>query len=130
MPKLTIVGDDERPADVPEGQRLVLAIEAQGVDIGHRCGGNARCTTCRVAFLEGEPDTLTKAEYELLRARGLYGQVRLSCQIVADRDMRVRPLMTRESEGWSDTGPAPAPTVTPDSRRYPRAELEREEASD
>ena len=39
MPNLTI-GD--RTNDLPDGQRLVLAIEAQDINIGHRCGGYAR----------------------------------------------------------------------------------------
>ena len=121
MPTLTV---DDRTGDVPEGQRLVLAIEALGVNIGHRCGGYARCTACRVEFLSGEPDTMTASEYKRLRARGFLGQSRLSCQIIVDRDMQVHPLMTLESEGWSDTGPQPEPVVTPDTRRYSRDELE------
>lgn len=126
MPKLTV---DGRTADVPDGQRLVLAIEAQGVNIGHRCGGFARCTTCRVEFLDGEPDTMTKAEYAVLETRALLGQYRLSCQIVCDHDMSVRPGMTKESAGWDDTGPTPEPTVTPEAEWYPKAELERGESA-
>ncbi|MBA2448789.1 MAG: (2Fe-2S)-binding protein [Chloroflexi bacterium] len=122
MPKLTV---DDRTADVPDGQRLVLAIEAQGVNIGHRCGGFARCTTCRVEFLDGEPDTMTDAEYAVLKTRDLLSQYRLSCQIVCDHDMSVRPGMTRESAGWDDTGPTPEPTVTPEAAWYPKEELER-----
>ena len=86
MPRLTVEG---RTVDVTEGQRLVLAIESQGIPIGHRCGGFARCTTCRVEFQAGEPDTMTKAEYAILSTRELLGQVRLSCQIVCDHDMSV-----------------------------------------
>ena len=126
MRRLTI---DGRTAEVPEGQRLVLAIEAQGVHIGHRCGGHARCTTCRVEFLSGEPDTITKAEYAILTARGLYGQYRLSCQIVYDHDMSVRPLMTLENQPWSDTGPTPEPTVTPEASWYPKQDLERADST-
>jgi ferredoxin len=37
--------------DAPAGKKLVLALEDNGVDILHRCGGNARCTTCRVEVL-------------------------------------------------------------------------------
>ncbi len=120
MPKLTV---DGRTAEVPEGQRLVLAIESQGVPIGHRCGGYARCTTCRVAFDAGEPERMTAAEYERLQARELLGQYRLSCQIVCDHDMAVRPQMTLESEGWTDTGPPPEPVVTPEAVWYSKAEL-------
>ncbi len=125
MPKLTIVTDDgERTVDVPAGRRLVLAIEEQGVNIGHRCGGFARCTTCQVDVLDGEPDEMTAAEYAVLTTRGLYGQVRLSCQLVADHDLRVRPRMTVENQPWNDPGPTPQPTVTPEARWYPKSELE------
>ena len=125
MPKLTIVTDGgEQTVDVPADRRLVLAIEEQGVNIGHRCGGNARCTTCQVDVLAGEPDEMTAAEYAVLTTRGLYGQVRLACQLVTDRDMHVRPRMTRESQGWPDSGPAPEPTVTPEARWLPKSELE------
>jgi ferredoxin len=124
MSTLTIVDADEKTVEVPDGERLVLAIERQGVHIGHRCGGYGRCTSCRVEFLRGEPETMTKVEYRRLKARGLLGDVRLSCQIVTGGDMAVRPLMTLESEGWSDTGPTPEPTVTPEAVWYTREALE------
>ena len=121
MPRLTVEGFDTVTVD--EGKRLVLAIEELGIHIGHRCGGNARCTTCRVQFEEGEPDRYTRAEYAKLKERGLLGQYRLSCQHTLTHDMTVRPIMTLESEGWVDTGPAPAETVTPEARWYTLEEL-------
>ena len=61
MSKLTVEGYGT--FDVPEDRRLVLAIEQDAkVDIMHACGGNARCTTCRVEFVEGEPSQMTAAE--------------------------------------------------------------------
>ena len=78
MPKLTVQGYGT--FDVPEDKRLVLAIEQDAkVDILHACGGNARCTTCRVEFIEGEPSRTTAAEQQVLAAKGVTG-VRLSCQ--------------------------------------------------
>jgi ferredoxin len=122
MPKLTVNGNT---TEVAQGTRLVLAIEQTGVHIGHRCGGNARCTTCRVEFVSGEPATMTEAEYDKLQERGFFGKARLSCQIVADHDMAVRPLVTLETEPtWTDTGPAPQPTVTPQAAWFPIAELQ------
>ena len=47
MPRLTVegIGDFE----VPAGKRLVLALKDEaGIDQLHACGGNSRCTTCRV----------------------------------------------------------------------------------
>jgi ferredoxin len=117
MPKLTV---NNQTFDVAQGQRLVLAIEQTGVHIGHRCGGYARCTTCRVEFEAGEPETMTAAEYQKLVERNLLGQVRLSCQIICDHDMSIRPIMTLESEpAWQDTGPAPEKTVTPAAEWFP-----------
>lgn len=99
---------------------MVLAIEECGVDIGHRCGGKARCTTCRVRFLEGEPEVMTRAEHDKLVERELLGKARLSCQIVVDRPMRVEALVRVSDMGWSDPGPAPAPDVEPAAEWFPR----------
>jgi ferredoxin len=111
MPKLTVEGFD--PVEVAQGKRLVLAIEQDaGVDVLHACGGNARCTTCRVEFIDGEPDRSTAAERQVLSARGLTG-VRLSCQITCEHDMTVRAISRLEGSGRPDPGPTPASEITP-----------------
>ena len=110
MPQLTVEGF---PAvDVESNTRLVLAIEGAGVDILHACGGNARCTTCRVEFVSGEPDRMTNAEKTRLSERGLTG-VRLSCQIVCDHDMTVRAISRLAGSGRPDPGRAPEATIQP-----------------
>ncbi len=111
MPKLTVEGVGQ--FDVPQGKRLVLALEDEaGVDQLHACGGNARCTTCRVEFIEGEPDKMTVAEKNVLAARGLSG-VRLSCQILCDHDMSVRAISRLEGSGRKDAGARPADDIQP-----------------
>ena len=111
MPKLTVEG--YAPVEVESGKRLVLAIEQDAkVDVLHACGGNARCTTCRVEFIEGEPAQMTVAEKNVLNAKGAVG-VRLSCQIVCDHDMHVRAISRLEGSGRPDAGPTPLPTVQP-----------------
>jgi ferredoxin len=111
MPTLTVEGYGT--FEVPSGKRLVLAIEQDaGVDIMHACGGNARCTTCRIEFIDGEPQKQTAAEKERLAARGLTG-VRLSCQIECDHDMSVRAISRLEGTGRPDPGPTPEATITP-----------------
>src|SRR5579862_7896090 len=105
MPKLTVEGVGE--FDVPQGKRLVLALEDEAkVDQLHACGGNARCTTCRVAFVAGEPDTMTTAEKNVLAARGLTG-MRLSCQILCDRDMTVKAISRVAGSGRPGPGGRP-----------------------
>lgn len=111
MPQLTI--ENAGTFDVPHGKRLVLAIEDAGVDILHACGGNARCTTCRVEFIAGEPDRMTEAERQKLTERELTG-VRLSCQIACTHDMTVRAISRLEGSGRTDAGGAPAPEITPE----------------
>jgi len=111
MPKLTVEGYGT--FEVIDGKRLVLAIEQDAkVDILHACGGNARCTTCRVEFIEGEPATHTLAEQERLAARELSG-VRLSCQILCDHDMTVRAISRLEGSGRPDPGGPPQTSITP-----------------
>jgi len=111
MPTLTVEGF--RSVEVPSGKRLVLAIEQDaGVDVLHACGGNARCTTCRVEFVTGEPSAMTAAEKTKLEERGLQG-VRLSCQIVCDHDMTVRAISRLEGSGRPDPGKTPEPTIQP-----------------
>lgn len=111
MPKLTVEGFPAIEVDL--GKRLVLAIEQDvGVDILHACGGNARCTTCRVEFVSGEPPQMTLAEKTKLAERGLNG-VRLSCQIVADHDMTVRAISRLAGSGRPDPGRTPEPTIQP-----------------
>src|SRR5688572_12283672 len=109
MPKLTV--DGVGTFDVPAGKRLVLALEDEaGVDQLHACGGNARCTTCRVEFIAGEPPNMTPAEANVLQARGLSG-VRLSCQITCDQDMTVKAISRFAGSGRKDAGPRPADQI-------------------
>jgi ferredoxin len=115
MPKLTV--DGVGSFDVPEGKRMVLALEDEaGIDQLHACGGNARCTTCRVEFLSGEPPQMTQAEKDVLTARGLISQpnLRLSCQIVCDHDMTVRAISRLAGSGRVDAGKRPADTIQPE----------------
>ena len=111
MPKLTVEGFGE--FEVPDGKRLVLALsEDAGVDQLHACGGNARCTTCRVEVLAGEPEQMTVAEKTVLAAKGVTG-ARLSCQMLCDRDLSVRCISRLEGSGRPGPGNAPALEITP-----------------
>jgi ferredoxin len=111
VPRLTVEGFDH--VEVPAGKRLVLAVQEDAkVDILHACGGNARCTTCRVEFISGEPARRTEAEVTRLAEKGLTG-VRLSCQILCDHDMTIRAISRLTGSGRPDPGPTPAAYITP-----------------
>src|SRR5262245_23417455 len=111
MPTLTVEGVGV--FDVPPGKRLVLALEDEArIDQLHACGGNARCTTCRVEFAAGEPPAMTNGERTVLAAKGLSG-VRLSCQITCEHDMTVRAISRLAGSGRKDAGPRPADAIPP-----------------
>ncbi len=111
MPKLTVEGAGT--FDVPDGKRLVLALEDEAkIDQLHACGGYAKCTTCRVEFVSGEPDKMTEAEKTVLAARGMTG-VRLSCQILCDHDMAVRAISRLAGSGRANAGTRPEDQITP-----------------
>ncbi len=111
MPKLIVEGVGE--FDVDAGKRLILALTDDAkVDQLHACGGNARCTTCRVEFVSGEPSQITDAEKSVLAAKGITG-VRLSCQLNCHSDMTVRIVSRLAGSGRADAGKRPTDAIAP-----------------
>ncbi len=113
MPKLSIENFGE--FDIAAGKRLTLAlVEDAKTDQLHACGGQARCTTCRVKFLAGEPERMTQAEKDVLAARGIVEPgVRLSCQLVCDHDMSIELVSRFEGSGRKDQGSPVAESIEP-----------------
>jgi len=114
MPKLTVQGVGT--FDVPAGRRLVKAlVEEAQTDQLHACGGFARCTTCRVRFLEGEPEKITTAEKEILKVREITESgIRLSCQIACEEDMTLELISRLEGSGRKDQGSPVADEIEPE----------------
>ena len=91
----------------PVGKKLVLALEDAGIDILHRCGGKARCTTCRVQILDGDPGEMAELERNRLAIEAeLAPNTRLSCQIRVSNDLKVRVINQASVRGL-DPGPRP-----------------------
>ncbi|MFQ3588603.1 MAG: 2Fe-2S iron-sulfur cluster-binding protein [Fimbriimonadaceae bacterium] len=103
MAKHRVTVNGFKSFDVEEGTKLAYAIEKAGYDISHRCGGNARCTTCRVTFATPEPE-MGDDERNCLEEDGVLGQFRLACQIRVDRDMTVDVLMPVHKATWNNPG--------------------------
>ncbi len=105
MPTVTVEG--EKSFEVDTGKKLVLAIEDAGIDILHKCGGNARCTTCRVQILAGDAPPMGPDEVaRLARETNLEPNTRLSCQIHVESDLWV-VVVNRASITGVDAGPRP-----------------------
>ena len=108
MPKIeAITATGTQNIEAPEGKKLVLVIEDAGIDILHRCGGNARCTTCRVEVLAGDPGEMGELERNRLAVEAeLADNVRLSCQIRVRDDLKVHVINQASVRGM-DAGPRP-----------------------
>ena len=91
MPRIEAeIAEGTKAFEAEKGRKLVLAIEDAGIDILHRCGGQAKCTTCRVEVLAGDPGEIGELERNRLAMEtGLAENVRLSCQVRVNDDLKV-----------------------------------------
>lgn len=94
MPRIEAeTADGVKTFEAQLNRKLVLAIRDAGIDILHRCGGFAKCTTCRVEIIEGDVDAMQEIERErLAREDKLEPDTRLSCQITVKSDLRIKVL--------------------------------------
>jgi class 3 adenylate cyclase/hemoglobin-like flavoprotein len=86
---------------------LLDAILARRLPLLHDCGGNARCTTCRVRVLDGLANLSprTPEEAEIAQTYAWPEDVRLACQANVLGDVRVEPLVhhdNRHADGGND----------------------------
>jgi ferredoxin, 2Fe-2S len=82
MPKLVVQNLADRQVFVAEGQTLLKALQADGIDWMHACGGKGRCTTCRIIVRDGLQHfgPLTAAEIKYRSSGRLKDNERLTCQ--------------------------------------------------
>jgi ferredoxin len=101
MPKITAeTAGGTTMLEAEAGRKLVLVLEDNGIDILHRCGGNARCTTCRVEVLAGDPGEIGEPERAILATKTDLGErTRLSCQIRVIDDLHVKVVRQASVEG-------------------------------
>ncbi len=112
-----VEGEEQFQAE--PGRRLVLEIEDAGIDILHRCGGNARCTTCRVEVLDGDAGPMTEAEANRLESVSeRLDTTRLSCQVQVRSDLKV--VVSNRLHRMPELGDAgPRPIEWPSDRSLP-----------
>ena len=91
---------DECEVEVAAGETILAASLRAGIPHTHVCGGNARCSTCRVIVLEGVENCRPRTEAEqLLVARLQFdSNVRLACQTRLTGPVTVRRLVLDEQD--------------------------------
>ena len=91
--------------EAEDDRKLVLCLEDNDIDILHRCGGNAKCTTCRVEILSGDPGEIGDAEKAILAGKTDLGDhTRLSCQVRVNDDLHVKVIRQASVEGMDAGG--------------------------
>jgi adenylate cyclase len=91
---------DEWEVEAAAGETILAASLRAGIPHTHVCGGNARCSTCRVIVLEGAENCCPRTEAEQLLAARLQfdPNVRLACQTRLTGPVTVRRLVLDEQD--------------------------------
>lgn len=79
---------------------LLDVSQKNGIPHMHACGGNARCSTCRVLVLENLDHVCPRneAEAQLAERRGFTDDIRLACQSRIDGDVMIRRLVVDDCD--------------------------------
>jgi adenylate cyclase len=94
MPQIHYLTDG-RTIETGNDTTLLRASLAHGIAHTHVCGGNAKCSTCRVLVLEGLAHCCLRNEREarLARDRHFCDNIRLACQTTVSGDVTLRRLV-------------------------------------
>lgn len=91
----------EKTIEINEGQTILDASLKAGIPHYHECGGNAKCSTCRVLVLAGKEDLtpVNDKELRLKEKAGFGDSIRLACQTkVTGGNAIVRRIIRDETD--------------------------------
>ena len=91
---------DARDVEASAGDTILHAALRAGIRLTHACGSNARCSTCRVAILEGLDNCAPRTEAEQAMAEHLQFKpmIRLACQTQVMGPMSARRLVLDDED--------------------------------
>ncbi|TGK10293.1 guanylate cyclase [Leptospira fletcheri] len=97
---MRILFENDREVSIDSDETLLQISLAEGIPHLHACGGNARCSTCRVLVLEGKEHLSERNEKEsaLAERKGFPENVRLACQTKAFGDVTLRRLVIDDAD--------------------------------
>ena len=93
-----ILNSDKLTVDCEHGETILDASLKKGINHVHACGGQAKCSTCRVYIDEGIENVSprNKKEQELADALQLGSKIRLACQTTVCGPVKARRLVLDE----------------------------------
>jgi len=96
-PELITISYPHGSVRVPHGWTVLEASRSLGIPHRGKCGGRARCSTCRVHVIDGTGHCPAPGQDELRTLARIRAapDVRLACQLRPDADIAVVPLLTR-----------------------------------
>ncbi|HEX5735678.1 MAG TPA: adenylate/guanylate cyclase domain-containing protein [Blastocatellia bacterium] len=94
MPRVCYLPDEKR-VDAETGETLLHASLRASIAHAHACGGNARCSTCRVLIIDGLEHCAPPNDKETVLAERLHftPDIRLACQTTVSGDVELRRLV-------------------------------------
>ena len=99
MPRLNFVEDKIVESEINNQTILDVSLNNSIPHI-HACGGNARCSTCRVIILEGleNLEPRNDAEKKLSLIKGFEENIRIACQTKFKGDIKLRRLVIDQDD--------------------------------
>lgn len=99
MPKVLCL-PDHKEFDIAAGETILEAALRADIPHAYACGGNAKCSTCRIWILEGHDHCEAPGEREraLSEPLGFGPEMRLACQTRVAGDVRLRRLVLDEAD--------------------------------
>jgi adenylate cyclase len=104
---------EDRAAEAAADETILQASLRAAIPHAHACGGNARCSTCRVQVVEGLAYCAPRNEREAELAARLHfsSEIRLACQTTVQGDVTLRRLVldAEDIKLTAQSADAPAP---------------------
>jgi adenylate cyclase len=99
MPSVSYLIEKKR-VEAEERETILHVSLRSGISHAHACGGNARCSTCRILIVEGVDHCAPRNEKEQALAERLHftPDIRLACQTTISDDIKVRRLVIDEED--------------------------------
>ncbi len=87
---------EKRLIDCPEDSSILKATLDSGIDHTHACGGQGKCSTCRISIREGieNCNPRNEAEQKIADLLNFPPEIRLACQSTIKGDISIRRIVS------------------------------------